>query len=122
VATHDEALVRVALQRLRAAGTPCELELLFGLPAAAAAHAADELSAPVRVYVPYGHATLPYRIPDARRDTRILGWFSQDVLWGRGKGWRELSHRLRSFMLPLGLATDAASATPPSGSRRHARA
>ena len=121
VATHDEALARAALQRLRAAGTPCELELLFGLPAAAAAGAADELSAGVRVYVPYGHATLPYRIPDARRDARILGWFSQDVLWGRRRGWRELSHRLGSFMLPLGLATDEASATPPNGSCRHAR-
>ena len=91
VATHDEALARAALQRLRAAGTPCELELLFGLPAAAAAGAADELSVPVRVYVPYGHAMLPYRIPDARRDARILGWFSQDVLWGGRKGWRRAS-------------------------------
>ena len=70
VATHDEALAREALQRLRAAGTPCELELLFGLPAMPAAGAADELSAPVRIYVPYGHTTLPYRILGARRDAR----------------------------------------------------
>ena len=94
VATHDEPLAREALGLLRAAGTPCELELLFGLPTAQAARAADELSAPVRIYVPYGHATLPYRIPDARRDIRILGWFSQDLLRGRRKGWRELSDRL----------------------------
>ena len=121
VATHDQALARVALQRLRAAGTPCELELLFGLPAATA-DAADELSVPVRVYVPYGHATLPYRIPEALRDVRVLGWFSQDVLWGRRKGWRRRSHRPGSYSLPLGLATDAAPATAPSGSRRFARA
>jgi proline dehydrogenase len=119
VATHDEELARVALQRLRAAGTPCELELLFGLPAAAAAHVADELSAPVRVYVPYGHGTLPYRIPDARRDMRIMLWFWQDVLRGRRKGWRELSHRLGPHTLRLGLA-DATPATRSSGSR-HAR-
>ena len=75
------------------------------------ADAADELSVPVRVYVPYGHATLPYRIPEARRDVRVLGWFSQDVLWGRRKGWRRRSHRPGSYSLPLGLATDAASAT-----------
>jgi proline dehydrogenase len=94
VATHDEALAREALRRLRAADTRCELELLFGLPAAAAARAADELSAPVRVYVPYGHATLPYRVPDARREIRVLGWLSQDLLRGRRKGWRELPERL----------------------------
>jgi proline dehydrogenase len=122
VATHDEALARAALQRLRAAGTPCELELLFGLPTAAGAHAADAVPVPVRVYVPYGHATLPYRIPDARHDPRILGWFSQDVLRGHRKGWRELSYRLGSYRLPLGLATDAASATLPNGSPRQARA
>jgi proline dehydrogenase len=86
VATHDESLAHLALRRLGAAGTPCELELLFGLPAAAAVGAADELAVPVRTYVPYGHATLPYRIPDARRDVRMLGWLSQDVLWGRRKG------------------------------------
>jgi proline dehydrogenase len=91
VATHDEPLARQALQRLRADGTPCELELLFGLPAAAPAGTGDELSVPVRMYVPYGHGTLPYRIPDARRDIRILGWLSQDLLRGPRKGWRELS-------------------------------
>ena len=90
VATHDEALAREALRRLRAAGTPCELELLFGLPAMPAAGAADELSAPVRIYVPYGHATLPYRILGARRDARVLGWLLQDLLRGGRKGWREL--------------------------------
>jgi proline dehydrogenase len=94
VATHDEALAREALGRLQAAGTACELELLFGLPAAQAARAGDELSVPVRMYVPYGHATLPYRVADARRDVRVVGWLSQDLLRGRRKGWRELSDRL----------------------------
>jgi proline dehydrogenase len=119
VATHDEPLARQALRRLRAAGTPCELELLFGLPGACPAHVADELSAPVRVYVPYGHATLPYRIPDARRDIRILEWFSRDVLWGSRKGWSALPDRLGPFALQLGLP-DATSATRSSASR-HAR-
>jgi proline dehydrogenase len=91
VATHDEPLARQALQRLRADGTPCELELLFGLPAVAPAKTGDELSVPVRVYVPYGHGTLPYRIPDAWRDTRVLGWLAQDLLWSRRKGRSELS-------------------------------
>jgi hypothetical protein len=73
----------------------------------------------VRIYVPYGHATLPYRIPDARRDIRILAWFSQDVLRARRKGWSELADRLGPARLQLGLA-DARTATRSSGSP-HAR-
>jgi proline dehydrogenase len=119
VATHDTALARAALRRLRAAGTPCELELLLGLPAGPAASAADQLLAPVRVYVPYGDATLPYRIQDVRRDARILGWLSQDLLRGKHKGKRELSHRLDPGAMRLGLA-NATPATRSSGSR-HAR-
>ncbi len=119
VATHDESLARQALGLLRAAGTPCELELLFGLPAAPAARAADELSAPVRIYVPYGHATLPYRVPDARGDARILGWLARDLLLGKRKGWRDLPNRLGTDALPLGLA-DETRAAPPSGSRARA--
>jgi proline dehydrogenase len=116
VATHDEPLARQALGLLRAAGTPCELELLFGLPIGPPARAADELSVPLRIYVPYGHATLPYRIPDARRDVRILGWLSQDLLQGRRKGWRSVWDRRRWGVLPLGLADETARA-PSSGSR-----
>ena len=119
VATHDERLARQSLGLLRSAGTLCELELLFGLPVGPATRAATELSAPLRVYVPYGHATLPYRIPDARRDVRILGWFAQDLLRGRRKGWRGLSGRRGLGALPLGLADETAAATS-GGSRARA--
>jgi proline dehydrogenase len=116
VATHDELLARQALGMLRAAGTPGELELLFGLPTGPPARAADELSAPLRIYVPYGHATLPYRLPDARGDARILGWLSQDLLQGRRKGWRSVRDHRRLGALPLGLADETARALS-SGSR-----
>lgn len=119
VATHDESLARRALGLLRAAGTPCELELLFGLPTGTAARAADELSAPLRIYVPYGHATLPYRIPDVRRDVRVLGWLSQDLLQGRRKGWRGVWDRRGLGALPLGLVDETARA-PSSGFRARA--
>jgi proline dehydrogenase len=57
VATHDTELAAAALERLRDAGTSCELEQLYGLPLA---------PPPARVYVPFGNGWLPYRL-DRRR-------------------------------------------------------
>ncbi|MFM2068654.1 MAG: hypothetical protein RLZZ584_3563 [Pseudomonadota bacterium] len=54
VATHDAALGRAALKRLRDAGTPCELELTYGVAQQAALQAARALAVPVRNYIPYG--------------------------------------------------------------------
>jgi len=84
VATHDHALAGQALARLRDAGTPCELELLYGLPARQSLQAARAAGVPVRVYVPYGHAWLPYGLSQARRNPRILWWTMKDWLLG----WR----------------------------------
>ncbi len=80
VATHDSSLAREALQRLRAAGTSCELELLFGLPQKAVLRAVKDLGVPVRVYVPYGEAWLPYRLSQVRKNPRILWWVLRDAL------------------------------------------
>ena len=84
VATHDHALAGQALARLRDAGTACELELLYGLPARQSLQAARAAGVPVRVYVPYGHAWLPYGLSQARRNPRILWWTMKDWLLG----WR----------------------------------
>lgn len=80
VATHDPALAREALLRLQAAGTPCELELLYGLPQKAVLRAVKDLRVPVRVYVPYGEAWLPYRLSQVRKNPRILWWVLRDAL------------------------------------------
>jgi proline dehydrogenase len=82
VATHDPELVRIALNRLRNAGTPCSLELLYGLPMKKALKVARELGVPVRVYVPFGHGWLPYSLTQARRDPRILWWVLRDLING----------------------------------------
>jgi proline dehydrogenase len=58
VATHDASLMREAVARLRAAGTPCEVELLVEDPWAM--QAARQLGVPVRGYVPYGDGTPLY--------------------------------------------------------------
>lgn len=83
VATHDQELARAALKRLRAAGTACELEMLFGLPAKRVLRIADEEGVPVRLYVPYGASFLPYRLSHVRKAPRVSWWFLRDLLVGR---------------------------------------
>ncbi len=80
VASHDPPLAREALRRLQAAGTPCELELLYGLPMKAALQVARERGVRARIYVPYGHAWLPYALGQARRNPRILWWLLRDAV------------------------------------------
>jgi proline dehydrogenase len=81
VASHDPAVVRPALQILKDAGTPCELELLYGLPVGPAMAIARSLHVPVRFYIPYGHAWLPYSLSQAKRNPRILWWTMRDMLF-----------------------------------------
>jgi proline dehydrogenase len=83
VATHDTQLACEALRRLLIADTSCEMELLLGLPVRRAVRVAREAGVPVRVYVPYGHACLPYGLSQARQDPRVLWWLSRDLLLGR---------------------------------------
>jgi proline dehydrogenase len=83
VASHDIPLARDALSRLLDAGTPCELELLHGLPKRAAVRMAQQMGVPVRFYVPQGKAWLPYFLKHARKDPRVLAWFARDLILGR---------------------------------------
>jgi proline dehydrogenase len=80
VATHDAALARQALDRLRVAGTSSELELLFGLPMQPSMSVARALGVPVRIYLPVGNAWLPYVIAQARSNPRIAWWILRDLL------------------------------------------
>jgi proline dehydrogenase len=82
VATHDPELGRTALERLRQSGTPCSLELLYGLPMKPALRVARELNVPVRVYVPFGHGWLPYSLTQARRNPRVFWWVLRDLIAG----------------------------------------
>ncbi len=87
VATHDPELAETALRRLRAAGTPCTLELLYGLPMRRPLQVAHELGVPVRVYVPYGHGYMPYALSQLHKRPRIAAWLAKDLaasLLGRG--------------------------------------
>jgi proline dehydrogenase len=62
VATHDAPLAGEAVERLRAAGTPCEIELLVGQPVGHALEMAQGLGVPLRGYIPYGDAPTFYSV------------------------------------------------------------
>ena len=79
VATHDPTLASEAIRRLQTAGTPCDLELLYGLPMREAIRCARDLGVRVRVYVPYGEAYMPYALSKARRKPQILWWLLKDM-------------------------------------------
>jgi proline dehydrogenase len=83
VATHELSLAAVALTRLQAAGTSCELELLYGLPITPSLEQARRLGVSVRVYIPYGTAFLPYALSQMRRNPRIAWWMLRDMVLRR---------------------------------------
>jgi proline dehydrogenase len=72
VATHNPELVSQSLECLRAAGTCANMELLYGLPTRQPLIVARQLNAPVRFYIPFGHAWLPYCLSQARKNPQIL--------------------------------------------------
>lgn len=80
VATHDPVLAREALRRLRAAGTPCELEQLFGLPMRTVSALARNMGVPMRVYIPFGAAWLPYALGQLAKKPSTLWWLLKDAL------------------------------------------
>jgi proline dehydrogenase len=82
IATHDPWLARESLSRLQAAGTPCELELLNGLPKRALLPIAREFSVPVRIYIPFGIAWRPYALSKLGDNPRMLWWLIQDGAQG----------------------------------------
>jgi proline dehydrogenase len=80
VASHDTWLAGESIKRLREAGTPCEMELVFGLPARESVKLAKDLDVRVRFYIPYGNGFLPYCLSWARRNPRVLWWMIKDFV------------------------------------------
>jgi proline dehydrogenase len=85
VATHQRSLAKDALQRLRQAGTSCEMEQMSGLPQNCAS-LAKALGVPMRLYIGYGYPSLPYSIRQVQARPAIVGWVIRDfILGGRKK-------------------------------------
>ncbi|MGH2925671.1 MAG: proline dehydrogenase [Solirubrobacterales bacterium] len=79
VASHDPGLVADCAKRLTGAATPCELELLYGLPTRRVLGVAEGAGLAVRVYLPFGTAYLPYGLRGADR-LRMTARLIRDVL------------------------------------------
>ena len=90
VGTHDVALLTEAVRRLTTSGTPCEVELLYGLPFRAAAIAARKLGIVARLYVPYGDVGATYGIADLGRRPLTAWWLVQDLVLGKDKTWQSI--------------------------------
>jgi proline dehydrogenase len=80
VASHDVPLAEEAITRLKAAGTPCEVELLYGLPARGSIRMARRMRVGVRFYVPYGKGWLPYCLSWAWRNPHVFWWMIKDFI------------------------------------------
>ncbi len=82
IASHDPPLVKQSIEILQKANTPCELELLYGLPVRDILPVAKEMGVSVRLYVPYGYAWLPYGLNLMRNKPRVLWWILKDSFSG----------------------------------------
>lgn len=82
VATHNPAIARACVRRLRSAGTPCEIEVVRGYPIHRVLPVAVEEGVPLRVYVPFGHIAFPYTMDRLVHQPRIALWALRDVFRG----------------------------------------
>lgn len=80
VATHKPELADHALRTLRAAGTPCELEQLRGLPMRRTMAIARAQGVPVRVYIPFGEGWWPYALDKALARPYLPLWMLRDLI------------------------------------------
>lgn len=79
VASHDPTLVERALGLLLAAGTPCTLEQLRGLPRRRTTAIARRLGVPVRLYLPFGPGWWPYALNQALARPHLIAAHLRDV-------------------------------------------
>lgn len=80
VATHDPGVAEAALGRLLAAGTPCELEQLRGLPRRRTTAIARRRGVAVRLYHPFGPGWWPYAVDKALGRPYLPVWALRDWL------------------------------------------
>jgi proline dehydrogenase len=80
VATHNYYLARKSLEILKAANSPCELQLLYGLPVKHMFTLVRELNVPVRIYVPYGSGWLMYALSSMLKNPKVIYSLLKELL------------------------------------------
>ena len=81
IATHDAVLAEQSIGILASGGAHYSLGQLYGLPVQIARRRRQR-PLPVSVYVPYGHAYLPYAVSQVLRQPRALWWLVRDAVRG----------------------------------------
>jgi proline dehydrogenase len=71
VATHDMGLAAQAIAILRAAGTPCELEQIYGMNSRRALRWARREGVTLRLYVPFGRGYVANALGILKRNPRL---------------------------------------------------
>lgn len=72
----------ISLLELQRTKTPCEMEQLSSLPQNCAC-LAQSLHVPFRIYVPFGHPSLPCDFGQILARPQIFGWVLRDILMGK---------------------------------------
>lgn len=83
IATHDGDLAQQSIRILRQAGTPCDLELLYGFPIHGLLPHLVRIGVPIRIYVPFGHGWIRYCMSRVRERPSFLWRLLRDSLAGR---------------------------------------
>ena len=86
IATHDAALAVRTIDLLIKNNTNVELELLYGLPMGDIVRTVAERNLPIRIYIPYGEAWLPYVISSLGKNPQMLWWLARDFMQGLFRG------------------------------------
>jgi len=83
VATHDMQLAADAVERLRAAGTSCELEQIFGLNSIQSLRWARQNGIGLRIYIPFGKGYIPNAMRLMRRNPRLAWIITKRLVTGK---------------------------------------
>lgn len=83
VATHDMPLAEDAVGRLRAAGTSCELEQIFGLNSIQSLRWARQNGIGLRIYIPFGKGYIPNAMRLLKRNPRLAWIITKRLATGR---------------------------------------
>ena len=78
LASHDVPTIKAAVEILEKSKTDHHLELLYGLPKSEIVRFARQKKIPLRFYLPYGKAWLPYCMDSIRKKPYLAWWLMKD--------------------------------------------